>query len=140
MGLTRRRFAALGGALPAATAAVSPRASDLAAFVRLSAALTGYPAAELDTGFAGDLLEALTTLGHGDRVQALMRGQDIGERSGLEADIVSAWYSGLLPAAAGPVAATVRRALAWRTLSFASPPGTCTGGPAWSEPPQDAAP
>ena len=140
MGLTRRRFAALGAALPAATAAVSPQASDLEAFLRLSAALTGYPEAELDTGFAGDLLGALTASGHGDRVQALMRGQDLGDRSGLEADIVSAWYSGLLPAAAGPVVATVRGALAWRTLSFASAPGSCTGGRAWSEPPQDAAP
>lgn len=140
MALTRRRFATLGGALPAAVTAASPTATDIAAFLRLSTALTGHPVADLDTGFASDLLEALAASGRADRVRALMRGEDIGDRSGIEADIVSAWYSGLLPAAAGPMVATVRNALVWRTLGYAAPAGSCASASAWSDPPQDEAP
>ena len=133
--LTRRQFAALSGVVPAAVGAPSLGATDVGAFQRLSAVLTGFPPAALDHEFARNLLQTLTSSGRAAAIDALMRGADIPGRASLEAQIISAWYSGLLPGETGPVVATVRGALVWRVLGFASPPGSCATGAAWGEPP-----
>ena len=133
--LTRRRFAALAGVLPAAVSAPARDAADVDAFRRFSAALTGFPAAGLDVEFARNLLQALKHSGRAAAVDALIRGEDIRDRASLETEIVSAWYSGLLPSETGPVVATVRDALVWRALGFASPPGACATAASWGEPP-----
>ena len=134
-GLTRRRFAALAGLAPAAVGAGSPGAAHVDAFRQLSAALTGFPVAALDREFARDLLQALAGTGRGAAVNALIGGGDMRGRDALETEIVSAWYSGLLPGETGPVVATVRTALVWRVLGFATIPGACAPGLPWTGPP-----
>ena len=134
-GLTRRRFAVLTATATAAAGATGSSGAEVDAFRRLSAALTGYPAESLDVGFARSLLQALGSLGHHAALGALARGEEVADRARLETDIVSAWYSGLLPGEAEPAVATVTDALVWRALDFASPPGTCSTGGSWDEPP-----
>lgn len=130
-GLTRRRFAGLVAAATAAAGASPFSAAEVDAFRLLSASLTGFPAASLDARFARSLLRALRSSGHDGAVDALMRGEEFAGAASLEADIVSAWYSGVLPGAAEPTVATVRDALVWQALGFASPPGTCAAGGSW---------
>ena len=134
-GLTRRRFAALAAAATAAAGAPACGGAEVDAFRRLSAALTGFPAESLDVRFARSLLQALGSSGHHAATSALVRGEEVADRAALEADIVSAWYSGLLPGEAEPTVAALRDALVWKALRFASPPGTCTTGGSWDEPP-----
>ena len=133
--LTRRQFAALSSVVPAAVGAPSPDATNVDALQRLSAVLTGFPPAALDHQFARNLLQTLTSPGRAAAIDALLRGADIADRASLEAEIISAWYSGLLPGDTGPLVATVRAALVWRVLGFATPPGSCATGAAWGEPP-----
>ncbi len=134
-GLTRRRFATLAAAAPAAVGATSTPGSEVDALRRVSATLTGFPAASLDIRFAASLLRALRNSDHRAAVDALIRGEDVRDSASLQTAIVSAWYSGLLPGETGPTTATVRGALVWSVLDFASPPGTCATGAPWSEPP-----
>ena len=133
--LTRRRFAALAGLLPAAVGAPSLRGADVDAFRRVSGGLTGFPAESLDREFARNLLRTLKSSNRTAALDALIRGEDIRDRESLETEIVTAWYSGLLPGETEPSVATVRGALVWRVLGFASPPGACATGASWSEPP-----
>ena len=121
--------------VPAAIGVPAPDVTNVGAFKRLSAALTGFPAAALDDEFARNLLQALKSSGRAAAIDALVRGKDAGDSASLETEIVSAWYSGLLPGETGPVVATIRTALAWRVLGFASPSGACATAAAWSEPP-----
>ena len=134
-GLTRRRFATLAAGATAAAGTASSGGVEADAFRLLCATLTGFPAESLDARFARSLLQALRSSGHHDAIGALIRGEEADEAASLETEIVSAWYSGLLPGAAEPTVASVRGALVWQALGFASPPGTCTAGGSWDEPP-----
>ena len=134
-GLTRRRFTVLAATATAAAGATGSSGAEVDAFRRLSAALTGFPAESLDIRFARSLLQALRSMGHHAAVGALVRGEAVAGRDALEAEIVSAWYSGLLPGEGGPAVATVTGALVWQALRFASLPGTCSTGGSWDEPP-----
>ena len=136
-GLTRRSFTALcGGAAALAASAPARAGSDgLAAFLDLSARLTGFPAKELDAGFADGLLRALAESGRGAGLGGLLQAREDADFRELEAEIIGAWYSGMLPTAAGPVVATLYGALVWAAAWFAAPPGVCAGNGSWSRPP-----
>ena len=135
-GLSRRSFVALCGAAPA-LAVAAPSASEAArldAFRDLSARLTGFGLADLDAGFAADLLAALLEAGHGTGIEALLAGQRGSEAAALETAIAAAWYSGILPLSSGPVVGALRDALVWKAVDFASPPGMCDGLDSWAMP------
>ena len=132
--LNRRTFAALCAAAPAiAVAANATQAAPVQAFRALSARLTGFPASALERGFADALWQALADAGHAPALAALLRGEGGPDSAALEVEIAAAWYSGVLPAPAGAIVATLHDALIWQTLTFASPPSTCRAG--WEEPP-----
>ena len=135
-GLSRRAFAAFCGAAPgvAALAASSPEAGKVEAFRELSVQLTGFPPADLDMGFAASLWQALAAAGHHSALEALLANADCAGCEAVQVEIVSAWYSGQLPDAAGPIATTLHDALIWRTLWFARPPSVCA--PLWNEAPR----
>ena len=107
----------------------------MAAFLDLSARLTGFPAKELDAGFADGLLRALAESGRGAGLGGLLQAREGADFRELEAEIIGAWYSGMLPTAAGPVVATLYGALVWAAAWFAAPPGVCAGNGSWSRPP-----
>lgn len=135
-GLSRRAFAAFCGAAPgvAALAASSPEARRVEAFKEVSAKLTGFPAAALDARFASVLWQALAAAGHQSALEALLADADCDVCEAVQVEIVSAWYSGTLPDAAGTVAAAPHDALIWRALWFAHPPSVCA--PGWDAAPQ----
>lgn len=135
-GLSRRSFVALCGAAPA-LAVAAPSASEATrqdAFRTLSARLTGFDLADLDAGFAADLLAALLEAGHGTGIEALLAGQRAAGAAALETAIASAWYSGILPLSSGPAMGALRAALVWQAADFASPPGMCDGLDSWAMP------
>ena len=139
-GLRRRAFAALCAAAPAVAAAATVSAPGVAAaaFLALSARLTGFPAAELDSSFAAQLRRALRDAGHGSRLAALAAGERCAGCEALEAAIVDAWYSGVVPEANGAVVASLHGALIWRAAGFARPPSVCA--PGWDRAPNAASP
>ena len=129
---SRRRLIAAFSLLPGFAVAANVVSSHaLAAFVSLSAELTGYPPESLDRQFASALLQAL--IGQGAEVETLQEGGDIAEK--LAVQIVSAWYSGVLPTTPTPTVAKFHDSLAWRTVDFATPPSVCGLPDAWAEAP-----
>ena len=142
LGFTRRSFAALCGGVAAlaASAPVPAEADGLAAFLDLSARLTGFPAEALDSTFGGALLRALVESGHGAALDGLLRGADGTDFSALETEIIAAWYSGVLPTASGNVVGTLYGALVWAAADFAAPPGVCAGTGSWGQPPAPTEP
>ena len=135
-GLSRRAFAAFCGAVPgvAALAATSPEAGRVEAFRELSAKLTGFPAADLDVGFAASLWQTLVAAGHHSALEALLADADCDSCEAVQVEIIAACYSGQLPDAAGPIAASLHDALIWRAMWFADPPSICA--PLWNEAPR----
>lgn len=113
-------------------------------FASLSAKLTGFPEHSLDRPFAHALLQALIAQGVDAEDLASLRkaehGGDAGERSGPAADlaveIVSAWYTGVLPTKPQPTVAKFYDALVWQTLDFAAAPTVCARPGAWAEAPE----
>ncbi len=136
--LTRRSFAALCSAVPALAAlgATEPEAEEVETFLAVSARLTGFAAAELDANFAAGLLAALHASEQRPQLLALLGGES---SPALEEDIISAWYTGALPLASGPVIAALQGALVWQAAAFAMPRGVCAGAGTWGGPPQGAA-
>lgn len=105
----------------------------LGGFVALSAKLTGFPAHDLDAQFAGALLQALTA--KGVDVEALRRGDDGALPADVAVEIVSAWYTGVLPTAPQPTVGTFHDALVWRALDFTSARSVCAQPGAWADAP-----
>ena len=137
MRLSRRAFAAFCSAtLGTAAMAASSQAVGVEAFVELSARLTGFPAGTLDRRFAAELAQALSTAGHRSALEALLANDGCADCSATEIEIVSAWYSGLLPQESGAIVGTLNDALVWRTVWFAQPPSVCAQG--WEQPPETA--
>lgn len=130
---SRRRLIAAFSLLPGFVVAANMSSGNaLAAFVSLSAELTGYPPQSLDAQFASALLQAL--IEQGADVEELR--QDGGEvASELATRIISAWYSGVLPTTPTATVAKFHDALAWRTLDFAAPPSVCGRPGAWADAP-----
>ena len=147
-----RRTALRLGALAPGLAVAAGMASDQAldAFVSLCARLTGFPAHSLDRQFASDLFQALIAQGV-DREVLCQREDDCRrertaeEHEGFDrsmntpanaaVEIVSAWYTGVLPTTPQPTVAKFRDALVWRTLDFATAQTICTAPGAWADAP-----
>lgn len=131
--LTRRSFAALCGAATG-VAFATPVIGDADSFRALSAKLTGFDESALDPQFATELRHALLVAGHAAGLEELSESTAAAETAtslALEADIISAWYSGVIPLTP-PVVGKLYGALVWSAADFATPPGMCAGGGGWS--------
>ena len=113
--------------------AASSQAVRVEAFIELSARLTGFPAHTLDRRFAATLVQALSAAGRQSGLEALLADDGCADCSATEVEIISAWYSGLLPQESGAIVGTLNDALIWRTAWFAQPPSVCA--PGWAQPP-----
>ena len=138
--LSRRSFALYCGSATVAAAfgATVPETPESGLFQKLSAALTGLPAAALDAQFAQELAATLAAGGRIGELERRLRapGSEFGD---LETEIIAAWYSGILPTPSGPMVGTFRDALIWAALGFATPPGVCAAPQDWSKPPEASA-
>ena len=114
------------------------KAEGVDGFLDLSARLTGFPAEALDARFADGLRRALVESGRGAALDGLLQGEKSSDFRELEGAIIGAWYSGVLPTAAGPVVATLYGALIWAAADFAARPGVCAGHGSWGRPPAPA--
>ena len=134
---SRRSFALFCGsaAVAAALGAAAPESPELERLLKLSAALTGFPASAFDAQFAVRLAAALAANGRADELARWLNAPG-GEFDELETEIIAAWHSGVLPAPAGPMVGAFRDALVWAALGFATPPGVCAAPQDWSKPPQ----
>ena len=130
--LTRRSFAALCGAATG-VAFASPVIGDAESFRALSAKLTGFDQSMLDPQFATQLRQALLVGGHAADLEELYEATTAATAAALalETDIISAWYSGVIPLTP-PVVGKLYGALVWSAADFATPPGMCAGGGGWS--------
>ena len=131
--MTRRAFATFCGAAFGTAAVAAPQAVPVEPFVELSARLTGFRADTLDRRFAIALAQALAAAGHQSALEALLADDECAGCSATEIDIISAWYSGVLPEPSGAVVGTLHEALIWQAVPFATPPSICA--PGWEEPP-----
>ena len=131
--LTRRSFAAFCGAATG-VAFATPVIGDADSFRALSAKLTGFDESALDPQFATELRHALLVAGHAAGLEELSESTPAAGTAAalaLEADIISAWYSGVIPLTP-PVVGKLYGALVWSAADFATPPGMCAGGGGWS--------
>lgn len=134
MTCTRRTALKIGLSSPglAATAGAF-EGQALGGFIALSAKLTGFPAHALDARFANALLQALAAKGVNG--EALRRGDDGALPADVAVEVVSAWYTGLLPTAPQPTVGTYHDALVWRALDFTNARSVCAQPGAWAEAP-----
>ena len=137
--MTIRRRAILISTVAAATAGwpqlgAAQAAAPVDDFLALSARLTGFPVSALSAGVGALLLESFQT-----RLALQAPGQLAATAtlsSTLSAEIIDAWYSGVITTAAGPVVVTHDEALVWHCADFLHPPGQCGGEFGhWSTPP-----
>ena len=94
--------------------------------MQISRDLTGI--AELDPSVGERIYELLAMA---DRMEVLIGQSDEdedaeGAREGLEVDVISAWYSGVVETDRGPKLAAYRDALMWEALDFTEPFGDCS--------------
>jgi hypothetical protein len=95
-------------------------------FMRISRNLTGI--ADLDPSIGETIYELLDMAG---RMKVLIGLSDEDEkaqaaREGLEVDVISAWYSGVVKTDKGPKLAAYHDALMWEVLDFTKPFGDCS--------------
>ena len=138
--VTRRGFTIRLASLIAAGVAHPALGQDeLQSFRALSARLTGFSEAEIDSELALDMMDGLRAAGLGDALESLLGDGPPGDDE-LARQIAVAWYSGMHPGAAGTSLRAYYDALVWRALDYTRPPGQCGAAPAdWSEPPAGAA-
>ena len=119
----------------------------VAQFGALSAALTGYPAADAATN--AKMLRAFATPARRAHLAALARIVAQTPAAGLDAalaaqkldgianDLVGAWYSGIVTNGKAQTLVLYTGALVWTAMTFSKPMGVC-GGPTdyWASPPQ----
>lgn len=129
----------MGAVVPALAAGAAKPSAQLASFIALSARLTGFEPQQLDANFAADLLLALTGRGMDSALRDDAGDQPDDGATEWEADVIAAWYSGVLPRAGQPVVATFHDALIWRAMRFANPPTVCDAAAGWSSPPSSVA-
>jgi hypothetical protein len=95
-------------------------------FMQISRNLTGI--ADLDPSVGEKIFELLGMAG---RMEVLIGPSDEDEnakraRKGLEVDVISAWYSGVVETDKGPKLAAYHDALMWEVLDFTKPFGDCS--------------
>ena len=132
--------------IASAAAAAAPSAADLAAFTKLSAALTGATMddpngtakvlAAFDTPARRSSLRALAALVESTPPADLDAALKARKLDGLANDIVSTWYSGLAGTGKTQKVVLYLEALVWSAMPGGKPMGVC-GGPTgyWAEPP-----
>lgn len=137
--MVMRRRTILLSAVAATTAGLpwlsaARAAAPVDAFLALSARLTGFPVSALSAGVGELLLQSFQARGELQAPAQLAVGAS--RSPALEADIISAWYSGVSHTAAGPVVVTHDEALVWHSADFLHPPGQCGGAFGyWAHPP-----
>lgn len=138
--MSRRSLVAMGAVVPALAAGAAKPSAQLASFMALSARLTGFEPQQLDAKFAADLLLALTGRGMDSALRDDVGDEPDDGATEWQADVIAAWYSGVLPSAEQPVVGTFHDALIWRAMPFANPPTVCDAAAGWSSPPSSAVP
>ena len=131
----------------AAAAAPSANVLSIDSFARISATLTGYPAA--DPTVAAKVLKALGTPARRAALAKLASVVVATPEPQLEAalraegldivanEVVSAWYSGVVTNANGPQLVLYIDAYVWTAMTWSKPMGVCGGAMGyWSSPPQ----
>ena len=104
-------------------------------FMALSARLTGFPASALSAGVGALMLQAFQARGV---LQPKDLAPDATLSPTLSAEIIGAWYSGVVTTAAGPEVLTHSEALVWQSAEFLHPPGQCGGAFGyWAHPPSN---
>lgn len=138
--MTIRRRAMLLSTVAVSTAAwpqfgaAQAAAAPIDGFMALSARLTGFPVSALSAGVGAMLLQSFQAQGALQAPGQLAANAALSPK--LNADIISAWYSGVTNTAAGPVVVTHDEALVWQSADFLHPPGQCGGSfDYWSTPP-----
>ncbi len=96
--------------------------------MQISRNLTGI--ADLDPSVGEKIYQLLAMAG---RMEVLIGPSDEDEnakraREGLEVDVISAWYSGVVETDKGPKLAAYHDALMWEVLDFTKPFGDCSSG------------
>lgn len=105
-------------------------------FMALSARLTGFPASALSAGVGALILRAFQARGV---LQPKDLAADAALGPTLSAEIIAAWYSGVVTTVAGPEVLTHSEALVWQSAEFLHPPGQCGGAFGyWAHPPSNA--
>ncbi len=134
------------GALPATAFAQGAGGSGAASFAALSQALTGYPAP--DAASTAKVQRAFATPARRDALVALARVVASTPPADLERvlaerglapvahDLVSTWYSGVVPGAASDKVVLYTRAYMWTAMTWTKPMGVCGGVTGyWAEAP-----
>ena len=136
----------LGGRVAPALAQGAPTLT-ATQFGALSAALTGYPAADAATN--AKMLRAFATPARRAQLDALAKVVADTPAAGLDAaisaqkldgianDLVGAWYSGIVTNGKTQSLVLYTGALVWTAMTYSKPMGVC-GGPTgyWANPPQ----
>lgn len=136
----------LGGRVVPALAQGAPTLT-ATQFGALSAALTGYPAADAATN--AKMLRAFATPARRAQLAALAKVIAETPAAGLDAaisaqkldgianDLVGAWYSGIVTNGKTQSLVLYTGALVWTAMTYSKPMGVC-GGPTgyWANPPQ----
>lgn len=137
--MTIRRRAILLSTVAVATAGwplmgTAQAAAPVDDFLALSARLTGFQVSELSASVGAMLLKSFQAQGALQASGPLSSNPPLSPA--LNADIISAWYSGIRQTPAGPVVVTHDEALVWHSAGFLHPPGQCGGAFGyWSTPP-----
>lgn len=133
---TLQALAALA-ATPLAPPAAAAAAPSVASFGALSAALTGYPAADPDTLAA--MMRAFVTPAR--RAQVAELAQVVATTAPAELDtvlrsrkldalaneLVAAWYSGIVDTPPGARVVLYANAYVWTAMTYSKPMGVCGG-------------
>ncbi len=136
---------ALSASASFAQASAALGATDDAAFLALSRALTGHTdlspvtAQRIAAALAGDGPESLVALqklgglsGQAASPEALMRAAQAAGLGEMAAAIVASWYKGTVDTKAGPVVVAYKEALMYRPVSDGTVvPTYCDFGPMW---------
>lgn len=102
-------------------------------FMALSARLTGFPVSALSAGVGALLFEGFQARGS---LPAKAIASNASVSPALSAEIVAAWYSGVVTTPTGPKVVTHSEALVWHSAEFLHPPGQCGGAFGhWATPP-----
>lgn len=125
LSFSRRDVLCFAAALAATCGTPVSAAMPSADFLKLSAALTQNPVAQLDPGLGGKIVSALVAQGWEARLAALQT--DPQSDPDLARLIVAAWYSGLVTGKSGDVLAGYENALVFQNVSFMHVLGNCGG-------------
>ena len=135
--VTRRGVLGWLGAAPllASCSREDPELTDLDAFMRVSASLTGFPVEELSREVGAKYLTSFMERGYADQLRALRGGDPTSLEDELKVEIIEAWFGGVRIVGEQREVVTFVNAKVWDAVDFAATPSVCKGAPgAWSSP------